>query len=450
MSHNFIKLFSDSLQLNSENIFLKKNQTQISFKQFKAFVKKTSLSLQKRNLSPGDLVLIDIRNPFYFAANVFACLHLKLKPALLNSYFKKSQIDSILSDNSYRLLITDQEHEDINLPTQHLDSDLPIEYEEGPLDIELDSEVLFFTSGSVQSKACVLTLNNFFYNALGSSENIPFTQNDIWGLSLPLFHVGGFSLLIRGILAQAQIYILDNNQKNYQEQFEKFNVTHISFVSTQFVRFLDQANKDSSIKHILLGGSAIPVTALAQAVKLNLPIYKSYGMTEMASQICTTKKITDSQELHFSGHLLNFRELKIQDQKIFVRGPCLFKGYLKNNQLEIITDSEGWFFTKDFGTEYDGKIKILGRSDRVFQSAGESISPETIEQELLKLPGISKAFVCPEKDLEYGFRAVAYIEKEQDLNDETIMKFLESKLSGFYRPKALRPWNESPKISWKQ
>jgi O-succinylbenzoic acid--CoA ligase len=262
--------------------------------------------------------------------------------------------------------------------------------------------------------------------------------------------VGGFSLFIKGILAQAQICILENN-KSYPEQFEKFHITHISFVSTQFIRYLEQDPSSKAFpRHILLGGSSIPVLALTKALELKLPIYKSYGMTEMGSQICTSKKLTQPEELPFSGSLLNYRELKIQDQKIFVRGPCLFKGYLKNNTLEVPFDKEGWFFTKDFGVFQNNQIQILGRADRIFQSAGENISPEIIEQALLKIPGVSKAYVCPEKDPVYGLRAVAYIEKELDLDNEAILKKLEMHLSGLYRPKALKPWNESPKTSWKQ
>lgn len=455
MFKDFSQKFSDTLSFSSENIFLKKNQQRLSFKKFKGFAKRTSSLLKKYNLSEGDLVLIDIKDPFYFAAYVFSCFHLKLKPALLNSYFKKDQIDSVLANNTYRLLITDQQ--DLNLgleKTLNIRTDLMFEYEEGPFELSLDSEIIFFTSGSIQSKACVLTLRNFFYNSLGSSENIPFESKDVWGLTLPLFHVGGFSLLVRAILAQAQICVLDNN-KNYQAQLEEFNVSHISFVSTQFIRYLEQISGEQPLraypKYILLGGSSIPLSALTKALELGAPIYKSYGMTEMASQICTTKKLTQSsKDLFTSGHLLNFRELKIENQKIFVRGPCLFKGYLKNNKLEISLEKEGWFFTKDFGVLKNTQIQILGRSDRIFQSAGENISPEIIEQELLKIPGITKAYVCPENDPVYGLRPVAYVEKIDSLNSDTILSRLEISLSGLYRPKTLKPWSESPKISWKQ
>lgn len=438
-------LFLNALKLSSENVFIKQGSQELSFQKFKAFAKKISHDLN--TFQENDLVLIDIRNPFYFAAYVFACFHLKIKPALLNYYFKKDQVESVIHNNTYKAIITDQEHT-LSIPIVKIDSSKKFEFEDGDFNIDLNSEILFFTSGSIQSKTCVLTLKNFFYNALGSLENIPFTSKDIWGLSLPLFHVGGFSLFIRGILAQAQICALDNN-KNYQEQFEQYRVTHISFVSTQFIRYLDQV-KGRTPDHILLGGSAIPMTALKKALLLKLPIYKSYGMTEMCSQICTTHQLTTSDDLQLSGYVLKYRELKIENKKIYVRGPCLFKGYMKKNHLEAPFEKDGWFFTKDNGEFVENNLHVLGRSDRIFQSAGENISPEVIEQELLKVPGVSKAYVCPEIDTEYGFRPVAYIERNDQVSDEMILSQLSKNLSGLHRPKALKPWNESPKTSWKQ
>src|SRR5690606_32494296 len=160
-----------------------------------------------------------------------------------------------------------------------------------------------------------------------------------------------------------------------------------------------------------------PETYIQKALELNLPIYKTYGMTEMASQVCTSKRLQNSDEIFYSGYLLNYRELKIVDKQIFVHGPCLFKGYLKNNQLVLATEIDGWFCTREYGEIHRGQIQVLGRSYRIFQSAGENISPEFIEQELLKTPGISKAYVHPEPDSKYGMRPIAYIERESALTD---------------------------------
>jgi O-succinylbenzoic acid--CoA ligase len=438
--------FIDKLKLNSDRIFIKSSDRQISFKEFKFFAKGISSELETKQLVPGDLVLLDIRDPFYFAAYVFACLHLKLKPALLNSYFKKDQVDGVLKSNLYSLFVTDQKMSGLN--TFKIDSSLPFKMKDGDLDIPLESEILFFTSGSIQSKACILTLENFFYNAQGSSENIPFGPSRVWGLCLPLFHVGGFSILIRSLYCEGCIGILDNTQP-YQTQMDTLRISHVSFVSTQFIKYLGEKHFLVP-RYILLGGSSIPEFALKKALQLKLPIYKSYGMTEMASQICTTSELKTAEDFVFSGKLLKNRELKISNKKIYVKGPCLFKGYLANNKLTTPFDSDGWFDTKDFGEFYEGHIQILGRADRMFQSAGENISPEVIEKELLKISGVLKAYVCAEIDDTHGFRPIAYIEKQDSVDNESILSLLSKNLPGLYRPKALRAWNESPNRSWKQ
>ncbi len=444
---NVLDKMINQLKFNSDLTFLKDHKRKLSFKEFQSFALYASTQLRSLDVTQNDLILLDIKDPFYFAAYTFACLHLKLKPAFLNSHFKKNQIDDLLKDNVYSSFVTDQSHPE--LKTMFIDSKAPFQFEEGVLNINIDSELIFFTSGSIQSKACILTLKNFFFSALGSTENIPFTEKDSWGLCLPLFHVGGFSILIRSVLANGSVSLIDPS-KNLIEQIDDLKISHISLVSTQFLKFLEQYKNTLHLKCILLGGSAIPETALLKAIELGLPIYKSYGMTEMASQICASKQLNSKDQMALSGYLLNYRELRISEKQIYVKGSCLFKGYLKNNQLVQATDAEGWFFTKDFGEMDNEQIHVHGRSDRIFQSAGENISPELIEQELLKVPGVLRAYVCPEHDEIYGYRAIAYIEKREDLENESIYTQLEAKLSGLYRPKALRPWGESPKISWKQ
>lgn len=437
------KVFQERLNLNSDKIFIKDKNCSLSYRNLKGFISKIRTDLEKLNLVHNSLVLVDIRNPIYFIGYVLGCLSLKLRPALLNYYFKPHQIESILKSNSYALFITDQEHP--GFKTFKVNSEEPLQFQGSDFTVDPQSELIFFTSGSIKSKACVLTLENFFYNALGSSENIPFESTRTWGLCLPLFHVGGFSILMRAILAEASVAVLENDK--LIDQIKQFNVTHISLVSTQFIRYLDQLPQ-TQLQHILLGGSAIPEVYIKKALDLNLPIYKSYGMTEMASQICTTPLLKKDSPTH-SGRLLMFRELKIKNQKIFVRGPCLFKGYLEDDTFITPFDSEGWFSTGDLGEWNQEGLKVLGRADRIFQSGGENISPEVIEQELLKISGVLIAYVIPEVDPEYGMRAVAYIDCLEGATMDSIHSQLQERLSGLYRPKILKPWNQLPKTSWK-
>jgi O-succinylbenzoic acid--CoA ligase len=249
--------------------------------------------------------------------------------------------------------------------------------------------------------------------------------------------VGGFSILIRAILSGATAYWIQKGQ-SLTEQIQKNSLSHLSLVSTQFTRLMDELKTSSlnisSLKFLLLGGSAMAAHHLEEGKNLGLPISKSYGMTEMASQI-------------YTGKLLPYRELKIQEREICVRGPCLFSGYLRNNTLHLPLDREGWFHTNDSGEWHNDTLTVLGRKDRIFQSGGENISPEFIEKELLKINGIEKAYVMPEQDNEYGLRAVAYLETTLDLS--AIDTLLKKNLSGLLRPKKYLPWENLPKKSWK-
>src|SRR5215211_1559789 len=63
---------------------------------------------------------------------------------------------------------------------------------------------IIFTSGSTGvPKAALHTFGNHYYNALGSNANIALRPGNRWLHSLPLYHVGGLSILFRCLLAKA-------------------------------------------------------------------------------------------------------------------------------------------------------------------------------------------------------------------------------------------------------
>lgn len=435
MSHE-AKIFQESLQKHSTNIFFYYQDQKVSYQDFWQKVQQASFWLKGLHIPQGSLILLNIQNPLLFLSLTFACFHHKIIPGFLNSYFKDLQILNLLNENTYSCVITDTPKKfpittHIYKPKGFLHS-----YKPDSLEIPLDSKMIFYSSGSIQSKACVLELQNFFYNALGSLEQIPFTNHDIWGASLPLFHVGGFSVFIRTFLSHASTYWVQKDI-SLLDQLKRYSVTHLSLVSTQFIRFLEELKnhqQNTSLKYLLLGGSAIAQKYLDLANKLNLPVLKSYGMTEMASQI-------------YTNQVLPYREIKILNQEILLKGKCLFNGYIRNNQISSPVDKEGWFHSGDLGIFQGNKLIVIGRKDRIFQSGGENISPELIEKELLKINGIEKAYVLPEEDPQYGLRAIAYLETVLPL--EQIDNLLKENLSGLYRPKKYLPWNQLPKKSWK-
>ncbi len=291
-----------------------------------------------------------------------------------------------------------------------------------------------FTSGSSgTSKIVCHSVANHYYNARGVMIPLRLDISSRWLLSLPLFHVSGIGILFRCFLCGATVVLAD--LINF-EAISKYKISHISLVPTQLYRLLKEPPElikkiKHSLKCILLGGAPLPSALLDNANTLSLPIFTTYGMTEMSS-IITLSHLGARKGC---GKIALYRNLKIEkDQEIWVGGNTLFKGYWHAASETIVkADRNGWFPTKDLGrwTE-DQQLEVLGRNDRQFISGGENIQPEVIEQALCCLPGIRQATVLPIADKEFGQRPVAFIDGEVSV--DTIREKLQGILPRFMHP----------------
>ncbi|MCU0286559.1 MAG: o-succinylbenzoate--CoA ligase [Acidobacteria bacterium] len=310
---------------------------------------------------------------------------------------------------------------------------------------------VILTSGSTGKEKGVLhTYGNYYYNALGSNENIKLAPGDRWLLSLPLFHVGGLGILFRCFTAGAAVVVPAGNE-SIEESLMTYGVTHASLVSTQLLRLINhmeegKAGAFSHLKVLLLGGSGFPTALIHKALSLKLPIYTSYGLSEMASQVTTTPAGAPADKLFTSGKLLPYRQLMIdKNNEICVKGKTLFKGYIEGTALTKpwVKEKGKWFHTGDLGRwDKDGYLVVIGRRDNMFISGGENIMPEEIEAILKELPGIEEAVVIPVINETYGFRPAAFLKLKRnvELNKEYIVSYLMEKLPRFKIPDYFYHW----------
>lgn len=306
---------------------------------------------------------------------------------------------------------------------------------------------LIFTSGSTRApKAALLTLSNYYYNALGANQNLPLGPGDVWLLSLPLYHVGGLGILFRSLVAGSAVFLPDSSDPA-ETVFRENRITHISLVPTQFYRMLRSPSgvrAMKAMKAILLGGGPLPASLLREAKQHRLPVYLSYGLTEMASQVTTSRSPEEAFLPNGAGYVLPYREVVISAAgEILVRGPTLFKGYVQAHNLHPARDAEGWFATGDKG-EWDasGQLKVLGRLDNRFVSGGENIQPEEIEAVLTNIPGVLRAVVVPVPDAEFGERPVAFVELQpgKKIDPGALSRALRNFLPGIKIPIGYLEW----------
>ncbi len=277
------------------------------------------------------------------------------------------------------------------------------------------------TSGSTgRPKIAQLTQENLYYSALGAVEYFGLNESDRFLLSLPYFHVGGLAIIWRALLSGGTLVIPQT--KNLSKEIIREKITRVSLVPQQLMQ-----GDFPTLRTVLLGGQAMP----NHLGSYNLPLYVSYGMTEMGSVIAAAPW---NRELYVE--VLPYRKVRIVDGEIFVSGKTLFAGYLGEEK------PGEWFATKDLGHLTEKGLQIAGRKDRLFISGGENIQPEEIETALLSLPEIKRARVIPRSNEKYGERPIAFLDPFPVPNLE---KRLESLLARFKIPDAFFPFEGEEK-----
>lgn len=361
-----------------------------------------AIRLHKEGFLYGDVLAVCATTQPRYIALLLACLRKGIVCCPLNSRLPNAVLQEQAKWVKAKALYRDED----------LNQDLPpINTAYITQNWSLDQyATLVFTSGSSgQPKAALHSLGNHYWSARGALANIALSSDDCWLLTLPLFHVSGLGVVFRCLFAGASMRLAASPELALQNlPFP----SHVSLVSTQVLGLLEAKAPLDRLKAVLLGGSAFPESLIREAYQRKWPIFLSYGMTEMASQIATTPPNAPlSCLLKTSGCPLPHREVRLaKDGEIWVRGETRFLGYWQENHLAQPFDEEGWFATGDLGSlDKDGFLSVVGRKDNLFVSGGENIQPEEIENHLRQISGVKEALVVPVPDARYGHRPVAFV-----------------------------------------
>ncbi|MGE0266910.1 MAG: o-succinylbenzoate--CoA ligase [Candidatus Omnitrophota bacterium] len=394
----------------------------VTYSRLEQLIRQTTYQLTLSGINKKTKVGMYLPNGITFIVIYFALLRAGAVPVLLNMRFPLGVVEKVLINLNCLVLLTLQNNLKEFLSIKCLvcedliKQDSPLESDFGRYALNSTSNIMFTSGSEGTPKAVVHTIENHYYSALGSNRHIPLIKGDQWMLSLPAYHVAGLSVLWRVFMAGASLSVMDD-RTDLVRNLKKYEPSHISLVSTQLIKCLKDSRCRkflSTMKCILIGGSAANPVAFQTARELRLPIYVSYGLTEMSSQVATSKKILSMKEAG-PVRILPYRRLRIDSNgNVLVKGKTLFKGYYVNGHIKKVVDKEGWFKTGDLGLLTKGSgLKIIGRRDNMFISGGENIYPEEIEREILQSGMIEQAVVVSKADPLYGCRPVAFVKMLQ-------------------------------------
>lgn len=423
----------------------------LTFRELKELSQKRAYELYEYGVRKNEHIGLLMTNQIDMVIHIHALSYLKAVIVFLNVRLTENELVYQIEKADVKYVITEKgrlnEQEDWVIINEKLNMPNVIEVELAS-EIDLDEAfTMMFTSGTTGfPKAVIHTYGNHFWSAAGSLLNLKHYDDDKWLLPLPIFHVGGFSILMRSVIYGMSVFLIKKYEAEKVFHIIKQNkITIASFVTVMLQDFVDYLEKESypkQLRTILLGGGAIPTPLLGKVRQKNIPVFQSYGMTETSSQIVTLSEQHIVTKHGSAGTPLFPAQLKVEADKgsvgeVFVKGPMVFHGYYKNEEANEASFVDGWFKTGDLGyLDQDDFLYVVERRSDLIISGGENIYPSEIEHVLLEIDEIKEVAVVGREDERWGQIPVAYLVCEsEEANLAKIKEYVEKKLASYKQPK---------------
>lgn len=248
--------------------------------------------------------------------------------------------------------------------------------------------VYFRTSGSTgEPKWIGLSREALLVSAAVVNRHLGVKDGEIWGLALPLHHVGGFGVVARAFEAGCGITRLSGRWDPVAAVawMRTEDVAHCPLVPTQ-VHDLVAARLPAppALRTVVVGGGALSGELGNAARELGWPVLASYGMTEAASQIATQPpELLGSPYVPEPIEILPHWRAGIgEGGRLEIEGPSLFAGVLEGGETgcRFIPRAPGPFTTSDRVRITGSAISVIGRADRCVKVLGELVDLDELER----------------------------------------------------------------------
>ncbi len=154
-------------------------------------------------------------------------LSTRLPKDQIDKYLKSIASHYLIHSEDYRRILSENNQTFELKSLSHLKNSEKKDYNVNSMGSPDQDATIIFTSGSSgKQKAVIHSLENHYYSALGSNENIPFSPGDRWLISLPMYHIGGLAILFRALIGGGAAVFPDKTEP-LDETIKKTECTHL-------------------------------------------------------------------------------------------------------------------------------------------------------------------------------------------------------------------------------
>jgi len=431
----------------ADQVFLSYNGQNITFDEFHHNVSSKSRALLRLNLSDHNMVGIFLSNPIDILELYFACIQINKTPIIFPYDINRKTLQEIINHYKIDFILTEwlqkQQIKKIKSSSFFYIQELSSSFGgcgTNKFDPNIDNidsvQSLHLTSGSTGvPKLIKLTFNNFINSVSQWDHEIKFSNKDRYIQCLPLNHIAGLSIIMRSQIKGFES-ILMKRFNAFKINFEIDNgATLISLIPSMLKRLIDDRSGKPFPRHfrgIIIGGDGCSSRLMSYALKNNIPIYKTYGMTETCSGVSGFWLHQHPEMLDSVGKRFKKNKIAISNSRVFISGPTV-------SPYESNDDSSSSILTSDTGVMKKNFLFLTGRCDDVVINGGENISLSKIKNILFKHKDISDVYLDTKHDDDIGTKISAFIEVSKDnLSVQDIHGYLLKYLSKKQCPESIQ------------
>jgi len=320
-----------------------------------------------------------------------------------------------------------------------------------------DVVVVQYTSGTTgQPKGALLRQGPMLATAATWSDVVGMGRGDVYPVTYPLSHVGGFKTgLLTTLVARATAVLFPVvSTDTLTTAITRHRATIVNGPPPVLRSLLAAARAglvpaSTRIRTVVTGSAIVPpplVRELADVLGV-ADVIIAYGLTE-ATGVCTMTRRGDPIDLvcETLGTPIDGVEVRLAPPahdtgEIEVRGPNVMLGYLDDPAATADVMHDGWLRTGDVGSiGPDGYVRIVGRAKDMVIVGGFNVYPAEIEHVLAEHAGVAEAAAVGIPDERLGEVVVAFVvaSTTPPPAPETLLRWCHDRLANFKVPR--RVW----------
>ena len=320
-------------------------------------------------------------------------------------------------------------------------------------------------TAAVQGKprGAILSHQNLIASSIQTSSTMALTPQEIYLNILPIFHIAGFVMALSVMQSGGKNVILSKfDAKLAGKMIDRLGVTLIGNFPPILAQLLDAQSAGGATLRSLrrVAGVELPETIKRYEALGHGRFWPAYGQTETMGWTCLGCHSERPGSAGRPGPLVDLRIVDEFDREvdagkpgeIVIRGPLVFQGYWKEEELTLQTLREGWHHTGDMGClDDEGYLWFVGRKSEkeLIKTGGENVYPVEVEKVILEHPGVHEVSVIgvPDPKFGEGVRAVCVLKSGIQLSEKDLIDFVAARIARYKKPGSITFVGTLPKRS---